>query len=101
LSISATGVLLKSGAAIFRALQVINNTGGNVIAMLFDRTTAPSNSAVPVLISGTVASGAVTTLVAWEGGVPFGTGLYLILSTTLTTLTQGASTAATGIAVFA
>lgn len=100
-SFATTGVLLKSGAGVFRFTQFINNTGGAVFLMLFDRTTTPSGGAVPVAVSTSTASGTLGNLNTFEGGLPCATGVYLVFSSTFTTYTAIVSTAATGVYVFA
>lgn len=95
-----TGILIKSGAGVVRYLQVINTTGGVTNLQLFDRTTTPSGGAVPLIAQqiGSAAAG-VTSLI--EGGFPFATGLFIVLSSTLATYTAIVSTSVSGVVAYA
>lgn len=99
-SLPAAGLAIKSSAGILRYIQLINNTGAVTNMQFYDRTTQPTAGSVPVLVVN-VASAAVAQFTTMEGGLPFSTGIYLVLSSTLATYTAIASTAATGIVVYA
>lgn len=99
-SFAAAGVAVKSSAGILRYFQFINNSGSAGNIQMFNGTTQPSAGAVP-LISTPIASAAAATFSTFEGGFPFSTGIYIVMSSTLATYTAIASTAFTGVAVYA
>lgn len=99
-SFAAVGQLVKTGAGVLRYFQFINNSGAAGNIQIFDRTTQPSAGAVPLVVSA-IASASASTLNFFEGGVPFSTGIYIVMSSTLATYTAIASTAFTGVVVYA
>ena len=98
-TLATTGRLI-SGSAIAGSILwysiISNGTGGSVIPMFFDRsTTNPGDGSVPLAVGATVTSGGSTPNAAIGStlGVPFSSGMLLIMSSTAGTLTKIASTA--------
>ena len=102
-SIPTAGQSIKSGAtAVGYTVQFINNTGGSIIAMVFDAATTRANGAVPLWVGSTVGTGLPSTLSLGHtvNGLSATTnGIWLQFSSTQTTLTTIASTAITATAI--
>jgi hypothetical protein len=99
-SFAAAGVAIKASPGVLRYFQFINNSGSAGNIHLFDRTTQPANGAIPMFVLA-IAAGAAATLGLFEGGMPFNNGIYIAMSSTLVTYTAVASTAFTGVTIYA
>lgn len=84
-SIAGAGTALRSSAGVVVSYSIYNGSGGAVNLMLFDSTTQPANSTVPVL-QLVLANGSTTNSISTV--FPFGTGIYAAVSSTTGTYTS-------------
>ena len=94
-SIPVTGVAARSTSSIFGGISLWNDHGATEYLMIFNTTTQPTNGTAPLWVVQCAATQLCnTTTPIPEGGIVMPNGIFLIFSTTPTTLTAIGSASA-------